>query len=264
MAEDVRLKAGPYETVARRLAGTVFGSIAYVEETASTNADAAALFADERSAGHTIVAEYQSRGAGRKGRIWHAPAGTALLFTTILPRAIGAAQLWVVPYWVALGVRNALLRLGVETMLQWPNDLLLAEGKVAGVLCQSSVSGSIALVACGVGINVSRPGADLAIDPPPAYCSDVAGVERADLLYAILREYERTLPMLDQSGRVCSKWHAAAGLPGKRYRIALDGSAEPFEATAEGLTDGGGLRVRREDGRSETISLADARVLRER
>ena len=102
------LQAGPYDGVAERLAGTPFASIAYVEETASTNADAAALLADERFAGHTIVAEYQSRGAARKGRTWTAPAGTALLFTTILPRALDVRQLWVVPYWVALAVRNAL------------------------------------------------------------------------------------------------------------------------------------------------------------
>jgi BirA family biotin operon repressor/biotin-[acetyl-CoA-carboxylase] ligase len=256
------LKAGPYDGVAERLAGTPFASIAYVEETASTNADAAALLADERFAGHTIVAEYQSRGAARKGRTWTAPAGTALLFTTILPRALDVRQLWVVPYWVALAVRNALLRLGVATTLQWPNDLLLGERKLAGLLCQSSVSGVSARVACGVGINVRRPPTDAGIDPPPAYCDDVAAVPRADLLYAILREYERTLPMLDQSGRVCHKWHEAAELPGKRYQILLDGTAEPFDVVAEGLAEGGGLRVRREDGRNETISLADARVLR--
>lgn len=256
------LKAGPYDGVAERLAGTPFASIAYVEETASTNADAAALLADERFAGHTIVAEYQSRGAARKGRTWTAPAGTALLFTTILPLAVDVRQLWVVPYWVALAVRNALMRLGVATTLQWPNDVLLGERKLAGLLCQSSVSGTSARVACGVGINVRRPPIDAGIEPQPAYCDDVAAVPRADLLYAILREYERTLPLLDQSGRVCHKWHEAAELPGKRYRILLDGTAEPFDAIAEGLAEGGGLRVRREDGRSETISLADARALR--
>ncbi|HEX3670269.1 MAG TPA: biotin--[acetyl-CoA-carboxylase] ligase [Candidatus Cybelea sp.] len=255
-------KAGPYEGIAERLAGTPFASIAYVEETASTNADAAALLADERFAGHTIVAEYQSRGAARKGRTWTAPAGTALLFTTILPRALDARQLWVVPYWVALAVRNALMRFGVATTLQWPNDLLLCNRKLAGLLCQSSVSGASARVACGVGINVRRPPTSAGIEPAPAYCDEVATIQRAELLYAVLREYERTLPMLDQSGRVCHKWHEAAELPGKRYRILIDGSTEPFDAIAEGLAEGGGLRVLREGGNSETISLADARVLR--
>ncbi len=256
------LRAGPYEGVAQALAGSAFASIAYFEETESTNADAAALLDDERFGGHTIVAEYQRRGAGRKGRVWLAPAGTALLFTTILPRGIDTEKLWVVPYWVALAVRGALLDFGVTTMLQWPNDLLLERRKVAGVLCQSSVSGAAARVACGVGINVRRPGADPGIDPPPAFCDDVRAVDRSELLRAILVAYERALFMLDQPERVILAWDEAAHLPGRPYRVALDGKAESFEAIALGLASGGGLRVLRENGARQLISLADARVLR--
>lgn len=254
--------AGPYETVARELAGSAFGSIQYVEETASTNADAAELLDDQRFGGHTIVAEYQRHGSGRKGRVWLAPAGTALLCTTILPRSIATEQLWVVPYWVALAVRAALLDAGVNTTLQWPNDLLLGSRKVAGVLCQSSVIGQSARVACGVGINVRRPGADPGIDPPPAFCDDIAPVERPALLRALLVQYGALLFMLDDSERIRFEWDEAAKLPGRPYRIELDGENCSFETIAEGLAAGGGLSVRREDGRLETVALADARVLR--
>jgi BirA family transcriptional regulator, biotin operon repressor / biotin---[acetyl-CoA-carboxylase] ligase len=256
-------EAGPYEGAVRELAGTAFAAIKYVEETDSTNADAAALIDDERFGGQTIVAEYQRRGAGRKGRVWRAPAGTALLFTTILPRTIDTDKLWIVPYWAALAVRAALLDFGVKPTLQWPNDLLLGERKVAGVLCQSSVSGPTARVACGVGINVHRPGAEAGIEPPPAFCDDdVAAVERAALLRRILLEYDRRLFMLNQPENVAAAWDDAAELPGKRYRIQLDGEEQPFEAIAQGLASGGGLRVTRRDGTAEIVSLGDARVVR--
>ena len=232
---EMGLRAGPYEPVAEALAGTPFASITYAEETESTNADAAALLGDERYGGCVLVAEYQSRGAGRKGRTWLAPAGSALLFTTILPRAIETEALWVVPYWAALAVRNALLDCGIKTTVQWPNDLLLHDRKLAGVLCQSSVSGRAAHVACGVGINVRRPGADPGIAPPPAFCDDVAVIDRAALLRAILTEYDRSLITLDQPARVAAAWDEAAGLPGKPYRIRLDGEPESFNAIAEGL-----------------------------
>jgi BirA family transcriptional regulator, biotin operon repressor / biotin---[acetyl-CoA-carboxylase] ligase len=254
--------AGPYETIAQELADTPFASISYVEETVSTNADAADLLDDDRFAGHTIVAEYQRRGAGRKGRVWMAPAGTSLLFTTILPRSLDTANLWAVPYWVALGVRTALLDFGVETELQWPNDILHGERKLAGVLCQSCVIGESARAACGIGINVRRPGSDPGIVPPPAFCSDVAVVDRAALLRTILAQYEQRLPMLDDPERVKSEWEEAAGLPGRPYRIALDGEPDSFEAIALALADGGGLRVARENGAIEVVSLADARVVR--
>lgn len=256
------LSSAPYEAAARALAGTPFASIAYVEETESTNADAAALLEDPRFGGHTIVAEYQRRGAGRKGRAWLAPAGSALLFTTILPRAVETAKLWIVPFWVALAVRAALLEFGVAATLQWPNDLLLNGRKLAGVLCQSSVAGTTARVACGVGLNVRRPGADSAVEPPPAYCDDAAPVERVAVLTAILREYSRGLSALDEPARVAAAWEAAAGLPGRRYRIQLDGEAQPFEALAQGLDDGGALAVVRQDGTRTSVALADARVLR--
>lgn len=256
------MQSGPYEDVAAELAATRFGSILYVEETESTNADAAPLLDDPRFGGRSIVAEYQSRGAGRKGRAWLAPAGSALLVTTILPRDIETGTLWVVPYWVALAVRSALIDVGVTTVLQWPNDLLIVERKIAGVLCQSSVSGGTARVACGVGINVRRPPVDLAVEPPPAFCSDVAPVERAALLRALLLAYDRALFMLDQPERVRALWDDAAELPGKRYRIQLDDEPQAFDAIADGLADGGGLTVTRGEGTRLVVALADARVLR--
>src|ERR1700688_2714469 len=120
---------GPYEAVARELAGSPFASIEYREDTGSTNADAAELLGDERFGGHTIVAEYQRCGAGRKGRTWEAAAGTSLLFTTILPRTLATQGLWMLPFWVALAVAQALRSNRVGTLLQWPNDLLVGDKK---------------------------------------------------------------------------------------------------------------------------------------
>lgn len=251
----------PYESVARELAGTPFASVAYVEETGSTNADAAALLGNERFGGHTIVAEFQRQGGGRKGRSWEALPGTSLLFTTILPRAIPTEHLWLVPFWVALAVRDGLRANGVATLLQWPNDLLLGERKLAGILCQSRVTGGLAYVACGVGINVKRPDPS-SLDAEWAFCDDVADADREALLGAILRMYDATLETLDDPTRVVRDWERAAGIPGRRYRIARDGARDPFEASALALEAGGALRVAREDGTTEAVEMADARVLR--
>jgi BirA family biotin operon repressor/biotin-[acetyl-CoA-carboxylase] ligase len=240
--------AGPYAQAARELAETAFGSIEYREETASTNADAAALLGDPCNGGHTIVAEFQHHGAGRKGRSWEAPAQSSLLFSTILPREIPADRLWLVPFWTAFNVRAGLLDCRVATVGQWPNDLLLGDRKIAGVLCQSRVTGSTARVACGVGINVRRwP------DAQWAFCDDVTPVDRADLLRASL---------LDRPDELIAGWEASADVPGCRYLILRDGEKRPFEAIALGLAPGGGLRVALDDGRFETVEMADARVLR--
>jgi BirA family transcriptional regulator, biotin operon repressor / biotin---[acetyl-CoA-carboxylase] ligase len=239
-----------------------FARVVHVERTASTNDDAAALLGDDAALGTTIVAEEQTHGAGRKGRSWIATPGSALLFTTILPREIDAAALWSVPFWTALAVSDALDRCGVGVTLQWPNDLLLGSKKLAGILCTSRVFGNRARVGCGVGINVYRtPDADERIDPPPAFCSDVARVDREQLLSTTLACFARRLPLLDDVAATARAWEREAGVPGQRYRIQVDGEAHAFDAVAVALAPGGALVVEC-DGTRRSISLADARVLR--
>jgi BirA family biotin operon repressor/biotin-[acetyl-CoA-carboxylase] ligase len=257
------LGPGPYASVANELRGTGFSDIRYAETTGSTNDDAAALLGETAAFGTTIVAEHQSAGAGRKGRSWIATPGTSLLMTTILPRTMPAAHLWVVPYGVAICVKRALTLSGVPTELHWPNDLLLDGKKVAGILCISRVVGDRAWVGAGVGINVSRlPGAAEGIEPPPAFCDDVARVSRAALMRDILLNYSVWNDTLDMPQRIARVWERQAGLPGKRYTILKDGATEAIEVTALSLATGGGLVVQHDSGSKETIALADARALR--
>jgi BirA family biotin operon repressor/biotin-[acetyl-CoA-carboxylase] ligase len=253
----------PYAAVERALAGTRFARVVYVERTGSTNDDAAALLDDDGALGTTIVAEEQTRGAGRKGRTWLARPGSALLFTTILPRELLAEDLWSVPFWTALVVRDALANCGVQSEMHWPNDLLLDGKKLAGILCTSRIIGKRARVGCGIGINVHRGrDADARIAPLPAFCDDATHVERAALLSHILNLFEMRLALLDVPEQVARRWEREAGLPGRRYRLLRDGEARAFDATAIALESGGGLIVERDDGSRETIGLADARALR--
>ncbi len=240
--------------------GGAFARVVYVARTGSTNDDAAELLGDDAALGMTIVAEEQTRGLGRKGRPWIAPAGSALLFTTILPRDILTDDLWIVPFWAALCVRDALADVGVDAALHWPNDLLASGRKVAGILCISRVVGDRSWVAAGVGINVHRA-AGVAIDPPPAYCDDAAAVERPVLLARILERFGGDLRLLEDASAIARRWETAAHVPGQRYRLLLDGERAPFEAMAVALGTGGGLIVER-DGRTQTVALADARALR--
>jgi BirA family biotin operon repressor/biotin-[acetyl-CoA-carboxylase] ligase len=250
-----------YAPARRALAGTPYERIIYKEQTASTNDDAAALLDDDASLGTTIVAEEQTRGAGRRGRTWTAAPRSALLFTTLLARELPTADLWVVPFWTALVVRDALAACGIACDLQWPNDLLLGQKKLAGILCISRVTGERARIGCGVGINVRREDRAAEISPPPAFCDDVAEVDRASLLVQILNSFWMRATMLDVPDQVARRWEREAGLPGRQYRFQRDGETSPFDATAVALSEGGGLVVERA-GRREIVALADARVLR--
>jgi BirA family biotin operon repressor/biotin-[acetyl-CoA-carboxylase] ligase len=253
--------AGPYADAVRALADTPFSSIEYRPETESTNADAAAILGGARRGGHTIVAGYQRRGTGRKNRSWIAPPDSALLFTTILPGEIDARHLWLVPFWTGLAVHHVVRAFGIDALLQWPNDVLLNGGKLAGILCLSQVTGDRARVACGIGLNAHRTREGFA---GAAYCDDVAPVAKAALLGGILGRFNETLPLLHDLGGAVARWESAAAIPGARYRIALDNSPTPFDATALALEMGGALRVQRDDGAIVLVDMADARILREK
>ncbi len=242
-----------------------FSAIRRVASTGSTNEDMALILGQDEARGLTLVADYQTRGAGRKGRTWIAPPESALLFTIALPDPIRSADLWVVPFWIGLAAHAALADNGIATQLQWPNDVLLQDRKTGGVLCTSRVVGEEAWVACGVGINLSRPqnpDALAGIVPPPAFISDIRELDREELLQAILRRADLSYGDLRSPPKVARAWEGAAGIPGTRYRLLPDGSEEPFEATALALVEGGGLVVDAGDSR-RVIALADARVLRD-
>lgn len=237
--------------------------IRHTAETNSTNEDVARELGTPGGDGLVVVADFQRRGTGRKGRPWVAPAGSALLFTAALPRSVPLDVLWVVPFWTALAVGDAMAAFGVTATLQWPNDLLLAGRKVGGILCISRVCGDRAHVGCGVGINLRRVDdpALRDLEPPPAFLSDRIDVDASTLLDAILLQFERSLALLDAPATIAERWQRAANVPGVRYRILADDATDPFEATALRLAENGSLVV--DDGRGErTVSLADARILR--
>ncbi|MGH7706576.1 MAG: biotin--[acetyl-CoA-carboxylase] ligase [Vulcanimicrobiaceae bacterium] len=247
------------------LTGSRFGPIVYTAETSSTNDDAVPLLGLPQHAGRVLIAEHQTAGRGRRERAWIAPAGSALLFTTILPDRIAGEALWGVTLWCALAVADGIAAAGGPRVeLQWPNDLLLGGRKCCGILCSSRIMGAHAWVACGVGINVLRPAgaASLAaISPPPAFLSDHSNVDRPAVLAAILRAYDRRLDELRDPPAIARAWERRAALAGTRYRIAIDGADQPFDAIARRIADDGSLVV--SDGHRERhIAVGDARVLR--
>jgi BirA family transcriptional regulator, biotin operon repressor / biotin---[acetyl-CoA-carboxylase] ligase len=247
------------------LAGTRFADVRSVHETASTNDDAAALLGDPSAAGATLVAEFQTAGRGRKaGRSWIAPAGSALLFTTIVPAVVATDALWAVPFWVALAVADGVEEgCGVRLSLRWPNDLDLGPRKAAGILCTSRVTGAEAHVGCGVGLNVRRPGVQTlaAIEPLPAYLSDAAPhAERETILAAILGAMDGLVDVLDRPEAIARAWEVRAELRGRPYRLLLDADGSIVEGTAVRLDGHGGLVIAY-DGRETVVHLADARVV---
>ena len=241
-----------------------FQRIVRVEQTGSTNDDVARILGEEQARGLVLVAGYQHSGSGRRGRAWVAPPGRALVCTLALPDAMETARLWCVPFWAALVTQTALRSLGLQTSLQWPNDVLADRRKAAGILCISRTAGDQAWAACGIGINVTRPDDETsyaALELPPAFVSDSAQVSVDDALAALVAAADSQYDLLRDPARIIEQWQSAANVPGARYRILPDNETQPFEAAALALLPDGSLLVDRA-GERVTVSMADVRVLR--
>ena len=120
-------------------------AIEVVEETGSTNADLANRVKSGRAA--LLVAEEQSAGRGRLDRSWIAPKGSGLLFSLYWP-----APLLMAPLLMGVAAAQALRSTTtIPVVLKWPNDLMVSDRKLGGILASTSDGG----VVIGVGINVS-------------------------------------------------------------------------------------------------------------
>jgi BirA family transcriptional regulator, biotin operon repressor / biotin---[acetyl-CoA-carboxylase] ligase len=217
----------------------------WVEECASTQE---LLRRPDLHEGAVAVTEHQTAGRGREGRQWDDAAGRSLLASVLLHPPPGSAtqQLALV---VGLSVAAAIDAVaGTHAQIKWPNDVLVDDRKVAGILLESTGD----TVVCGVGVNVNTPDDGLPADArTPAGSLLTAtgrGHDRAKLLASLLVELQHRYDEWIDLG-------LGLFVPELERRDALRGRAVTVggvSGVAVGIAPDGRLRVRGEDG-GETL-----------
>src|SRR5918997_216125 len=162
-----------------------FDDVRWVEETDSTNTrllDEARAGAPE---GVVLVADHQTAGRGRLGRRWEAPPGSSLLVSVLVRPDVPVGRAHLVTMAAGLAASDACEGVaGARPGLKWPNDLVVDDAKLAGLLAESVVDGvDLRALVVGMGLNVTAAPAD------GATClADHAGgpVDRRELLQARL------------------------------------------------------------------------------
>ncbi len=195
--------------------------IDHVNEIDSTNAwlvDEARRGAPE---GRGVLARFQSAGRGRLGREWEAPADSALLLSVLLRPASLRGASWATSA-LALAARAALVRLcGLRPALKWPNDLMVADKKVGGVLGELALVEPPAVVA-GIGINLTAYPPELpATSVYRAMGVTITGPALTDI---VLEELELRRPQLDDDGGLAmlrQEYLAASDTIGRIVRLEL-------------------------------------------
>jgi BirA family biotin operon repressor/biotin-[acetyl-CoA-carboxylase] ligase len=238
------------ERVRRGLATSHFDDIRVMPEIDSTNREARRLADEGAPEGLVLIADHQTAGRGRLGRSWEAPPGTAVLMSIVLRPGLPMADLHLVTAAVALAGRAACSEVaGFRPDLKWPNDLLVEDAKLAGILAEFSLGA----VVVGIGINVS------AAPPGAVSVEGVAGraVEREALIVALLDDLDRRVRHWD---RVIGDYRAGCATIGRHVLVITpDGEMRGW---AEAVDDSGRLVVTSDVGRRVVLAAGDVTHLR--
>jgi len=242
--------------------------IEHFDEIDSTNSYLMGRAREGAPAGLVAVADHQHAGRGRLGRTWEAPPNASLLTSILMRERLEVDELHLATAAVALAAAAAVETLcGVRPALKWPNDLVVGDAKLAGVLAEADASapggdaGSIAVVV-GIGVNLTWPG-------PPGVGGtcllDATGmvVDRDRLLEALLDELEpRRLLLTDADGRRALTEELAASLVTIGQEVAVELSDRRLVGRAVSLSAAGHLLVDA-DGELVEVVAGDVVHLRE-
>lgn len=233
------------------------------DEVDSTNRRAAELAAEGHPEGYAVAADVQTAGRGRHGRSWTAPAGTSLMVSFLLRPGAGADGLSLLPLLVGTALAEVVERhvAGVPVALKWPNDLLVADRKAAGILVETGADGA---VVAGLGLNVDWRGVDRPADLAAATSlAEAAGgpVDRWRVFAGLVGVLgNRYADWRDAPRAFLGDYRARCATIGRRVRV--ERTERPFEGRAEAVTERGALVVRGDDGGVEEVVAGDVVHLR--
>lgn len=229
--------------------GRLWTNVVVTESTASTNADVAVAAGQGAPEGTVHTTEIQTAGRGRLDRSWEAPAGSGIAVSVLLRPTRVPAGRWVwLPLLVGIAVDATVNGFEVKSGLKWPNDVIVGDRKIAGILLErvETQAGPAAVV--GVGLNVSLRKDELPVDTATSLAIEGASeIDRTIVLRSFLRNLESLYgSWLDSEGDpdagIRDSYLRRCTTIGKNVRVSLpDGSV--LEGVATGIDDFGRLLV---------------------
>jgi BirA family transcriptional regulator, biotin operon repressor / biotin---[acetyl-CoA-carboxylase] ligase len=207
-------------------------------------------------AGTVAVADEQTEGRGRLGRSWLAPPGASLLVSVLLRPRLAPERLALLTMAAGLAAIDAVAAIGgFDARLKWPNDVVVDDKKLAGILAEK-VGDAVVI---GMGLNVQWESFPDELAGVATACNRHSNhpVRRDDLLVSWLGALQVRLDALD---RIVEDARAHSATLGRRVLVETEGRA--FAANAIELTDEGHLVVRDDEGNERVVAAGDVIHLR--
>jgi BirA family transcriptional regulator, biotin operon repressor / biotin---[acetyl-CoA-carboxylase] ligase len=233
----------------------------------STNLEAMRQAKAGAAEGLCIIAREQTRGRGRLDRSWHSPKDAGLYFSVIL-RPPFKLFLWpLISLAAALAVYDALAKVFELTVdIKWPNDIIVGDRKLAGILAETVETADGAAVVLGIGINLTSENPPLVLDQLATSVAKVtnAAVDREPLIAELVESLNRRYEMLlSDSGaeQIIHDWCASSSFAYDRHvRVAV--ADDSIEGITRGLERDGALRVETSEGAIRIVRAGDVKAVR--
>ena len=236
---------------------TMGQSIYFYEETDTTNNRARELALEGAPEGTLVVAEKQTAGRGRRGKVWESPLGTGIWMSLVLRPQIMPAEASVLTLLCGLATAEAIeAETGLSAGIKWPNDILINGKKAVGILTEMDCEMSeVHFVIPGIGINVNTASfppeiADIATS---LYLECGKTVSRRRLVHKVLERLEEHYETFLRTGSftaMLEDYRKHCITLGKEVHVL---GREPFFAEALDITPEGELLVRRADNGKEEV-----------
>ena len=233
----------------------------FFQELTSTMDEAARQAEAGTEEGTVVVSETQRSGRGRMGRNWVSTPGNLYLSVVFRP-ALQTLPLLNLLAGVAtvLAIRKLT---GLEPRLKWPNDVLLAGKKVAGLLVESVVTAEqVSYAVLGIGINITLDATEFEELAGSTTSLNVAAgrsIPGQDMLKQLLQDLDDLYLRTVQGWSLLEEWRGALDTLGQRVKVNWQGDV--VVGQAEDLDETGNLLLRLDDGELVSLTAGDVTLL---
>ncbi len=241
--------------------------IHYFRAIDSTNSKAYELALKGAKEGEIVVAESQKRGRGRLGRKWFSPPYLNLYLSVILRPKIPPHQASLITLMAAVATAEGIEKYsGLKPLIKWPNDILLGNRKLAGLLNEIRSEGDrIEFIILGIGINLNMGEGQFPEEIRPLATSlkieKGEPISRKAFLQTLLKELEEWYEIFLREGgeRILKAWKERSKIKGRRIRVTSFGQSLTGEAVD--VDSEGALILRMKKGERRRIVAGDIEYL---
>jgi BirA family biotin operon repressor/biotin-[acetyl-CoA-carboxylase] ligase len=233
--------------------------IYYFDAVSSTMYVAMQLGIKGATEGTLVLAEQQTKGKGRLGRNWFSPKYKGLYLSLLLKPEIAPMDTAILTLLAAVSICEAVkVTTGLDTQIKWPNDILLHNKKVGGILTELNAEmDEVNFLIIGIGLNVNNDKKTLVSGATSLKEQKKENINRISLLQEILRKIEINYLSFKEkgAGQIIEKWREHNITLGRRIKVYSH--KEHIEGEAVDIDMDGGLLLRRDSGVTEKVMAGD-------